>query len=273
MTKYYFHAPNFDSNPESDSAPQLGSILANFNDFDPILNKNNVQYIPESSQNMSACHNFTDTDNRATEAGVGLSATAAEGLLGAADVIYSFLSNKKVVYECETLTTTEFSPDTDFIHDSIMASLNVQEFIDSSVFGNKKVYMVTGLKIATGFSSSTKTGTQHRPCLKISGSGAALGVPVEGGPSINFAISRDRITGIGKTANKIIFAYKVVCIKMKSDGEIDYSYKRGGKYSVDGRNDEDQAAPAEWEVDDVDESWLGGLDYDIIQVDQVDQVA
>ncbi|KXH50684.1 hypothetical protein CSIM01_01533 [Colletotrichum simmondsii] len=269
MTKYYFHAPNFDSNPESDSAPQLGSILANFNDFDPILNQNNIQYIHGSSRNTSVCHNFTDTDNRAIEAGAGLSVTAAQGLLGAADVIYSFLSSKKVVFECEMLETFEFFPDKDFISESIIASPNVQEFINSSVFGNKKVYMVTGLKIATGFSSSTTTETQHRPCLKISGSGAALGVPVEGGPSIDFAINHNQITGTGKTANKVIFAYKVACIKLKSDGDVDYSYKRGGKYSVDNSDGEDQAASPDWEVDDVDESYLGGLHYEMIQVDQV----
>ncbi|KXH61661.1 hypothetical protein CSAL01_03837 [Colletotrichum salicis] len=262
MVKYYFHAPNFDSNPESRSAPRLGSILADIHDFDLILNQDNVQYIPESSQNISVCQNFTDAVDRIIEAGVCLNFTAAQELIGAADMIYSFLLSKKITYNCEMLKMIESFPDMDFISNSIIASPNVQEFIDSSVFGKKKVYMVIGLKIATGSSSSTTTGIQHRPSLKISGNGAALGVPVEGGPSVNFAISRDRSVGTGDTSNTVIFAYKVVRIKLKSDGE-------GGKYSVDDSNDEDQAATAEWEVDDVDETWLGDLPCEITQVDRV----
>ncbi|OAQ75081.1 hypothetical protein VFPFJ_10919 [Purpureocillium lilacinum] len=97
--------------------------------------------------------------------------------------------------------------------------------------------MVTGLKIATGFSSSSTREMQSNPKLKIGVDATPAGMFVQGGPKLDVTVAGKGTLGLGRSANKIIFAYRVIRIKMKWDGEAQYKSRPGGKY---GMNDSDE---------------------------------
>lgn len=90
------------------------------------------------------------------------------------------------------------------------------------------MYMITGLKIATGFSMSSSRETQHSPSLKVALGFGALGVPAEVGPELGLSVGCARTVEQGRALHKIVFAYRVIRIK----------YGSGGKYAADEDSDD-----------------------------------
>lgn len=251
---YYFQAPNFDINPESETAPKLGSIFAKLDQLAAPLNQHERLTIPENLLNRNANTDFSEARNRSLQTEIGINATAAQGIAGSWDLIYALSQDKDTTFRCELLETVEFAPDSEFVTASIIASQRVQRYLENSIFGRKRVYMITGLKIASGFSKSMTKETQHNPSLKVSVSGAAMGVPVDAGPQLGLTIGQGKTVAHGKTVNKIVFAYKVIRIKVKWDGEARYKYKSGGKYTVDDDSDDsDEENEGKWVMESLGE--------------------
>ncbi|KAI8315822.1 hypothetical protein K4K59_000760 [Colletotrichum sp. SAR11_240] len=251
---YYFQAPNFDVNPESEAAPKLGSIFAKLDHLAAPLNQHERLTIPENLINRNANTDFSEARNRSLQTEIGINVTSAQGIVGSGDLIYAFSQDKDATFSCELLETVEFAPDSEFVTASILASQRVQRFLENSIFGRKRVYMITGLKIASGFSKSIATETQHSPSLKAAVSGAAIGMPVDAGPKLGLTIEQGRTVTHGKTLNKIVFAYKVIRIKVRWDGEARYKYKSGGKYTVDDSSDDsDEENKGKWVMESLGE--------------------
>lgn len=255
---YYFQAPTFTINPESDIAPKLGSIFSNLDRLTGPLNQSENAYIPVNLTNQSASTDFRETVSKGVEGAVGLNANIAQGIAGTADVMYAFARDKKNVYRCELLETMEFEPTKEFIVDSITASQRVQKTLNNALPGMKRVYMITGLKIATGFSTSTSKETQHGPMLKVGVDATAFGIPAEAGPEVEFATTNARTISQGPSVNKIVFAYRVVRIRQKRDGQPKWGYKSGGKYGMDEEDSDDEEEEEDaWDVEPLDEGDVG----------------
>ncbi|KAF6801193.1 hypothetical protein CSOJ01_11923 [Colletotrichum sojae] len=169
--------------------------------------------VPERLLNSSGSPEFYATGTRSFQAEIGLNATAAQGLAGSADLVYALANDKQEAYACSLLETVEFAPDQAFVNDSIVASQRL--------------------------SRSTSKETQHGPSLKVAVSGAALGIPVEAGPEAEVILGSGRITAHGPALNKTVFAYRVIRIKVKWDGEARYKHRSGGKYADDDDSDSD----------------------------------
>lgn len=243
---YYFQAPSLDINPESDIAPKLGSIISTPKMLTAPLNQYDRLSIPQSLMNQSVNANFVTFTGSDRGASLGLNAAALQGLAGSVDVTYAFARNNSVVHHCELLETTEFHVTKEFVTQSILASQTVQDFLANSLPFRKRVYMVTGLKIATNFSSSAASEDQYSPTLKVGLDATALGVPLKAGPEIGLTVAKNRAVSHGPALNKIVFAYRVIRIKVKRDGEPQYKYRRGGIYSVD---DDDSDEDEEWDLE------------------------
>ncbi|KAJ3549801.1 hypothetical protein NM208_g303 [Fusarium decemcellulare] len=237
---YYFQAPNLDINPESATAPRLGSIFGTLDTLAAPLNQFDHLSIPDNSSNASTSTKFYETAGRNLNVTTGINANALEGVAGSAAVVYAFARDKQNVYQCELLETKEFEPTKEYVAQCILASQRVQTFLQHSLFGRKHVYMVTGLKIATSFSKSSTNSMQHNPRLEIGIGATALNIPAQAGVQLDVAVGTDRKVAQGPTLNKIVFAYRVVRIKVKHDGEPRYKYKSGGKYGTDDGSDEDE---------------------------------
>jgi hypothetical protein len=243
---YYFQAPNFDINPESDTAPRLGSIFPNLDRLTGPLNQLDHVHVPTNLMNNSASINYTEAVSRNLEGSTGLSVNTPQGIGGSAGLVYAFARDKNNLYRCELLNTEEFEPTKEFVYQSILASQRVQTFLEESLVGRKRVYMITGLKIATGFSRSTSDTTQHNPKLKVAFDATVAGVPLETIPEVDLAIANNRIISHGPSTNRIVFAYRVIKIKLRRDGEVKYRFMDGGKYSTDVESHEETEP---WEIE------------------------
>lgn len=117
--------------------------------------------------------------------------------------------------------------------------------------------MITGLKIATGFSmSSSKTG-QRSPSLKVALGFGALGLPAEAGPGLGFSAGSARTVEQGRALNKIVFAYRVIRIKDRWDGEPRFKYESGGKYAAEEDSDDsDEDGEGKWVLEPLSDDTL-----------------
>ncbi|KAH7091464.1 hypothetical protein FB567DRAFT_546185 [Paraphoma chrysanthemicola] len=248
---YYFQAPSFSIDADCEIAPRLGSIFYSLERLIDPLNQHDHLYIPKTSINTSKIEKLCETKGTGYMAAVGLNANIANGIGGSADVVYALATEKKTKYCCESLETVEFEPSEQFIIDSVMASQRVQATLDKALFGRKRIYMITGLKIATRFSSSTSESSQHGPKMRVGIDATGFGIPVAACPEVELATSRTRSIIHGRTRNKIIFAYRVVRIKQGRSGDASWKYRSGGKYGLG--QDEDEDEDVTWEVEALDE--------------------
>jgi len=246
-TYYYFRAPTFTINPESPTAPKLGSIFSSLKRLTGPLNQYDYVSPTADLKNESATNKFHDATGRSFTGSAGAYASTV-GCLGDGDMVYEFATDKKKSYRCELLETEEFEPNLDFVAQSIAASQKVQDFIADSFVGNKKVYMITGLKIATGFSWTTSSSNEHGPKLKVGVSASPFGVPVEAGPQIDLKFEEVRELSPGKASSKVVYAYRAIKISPKRDGQPKYKDISGGQYGTD-----DDEEKQEWEVEAMDE--------------------
>ncbi|RSL48885.1 hypothetical protein CEP54_012687 [Fusarium duplospermum] len=74
------------------------------------------------------------------------------------------------------------------------------------------------------------------------------------GVQLEFGTGNERTISHGRATNKIVFAYRVVRIKVKRDGEPDYKYRSGGKYDFDEVSDKDEDEEDKWDLEPLDES-------------------
>jgi len=245
---YYFRAPTFDISPESPTAPKLGSIFPSLKRLTGPLNQYDHVSIPPDLRNESAKSDFSDTTGKKIKGRAGVHVDSTIGV-GSGDLVYEFAKDKKNVYCCELLETEEFEPNEDLVAQCINASQRVQNFIAESFLGNKRVYMITGLKIATGFSTMASESSEQDPKLKIGFNAAAFGVPVESGPQFDISLDGSREVSHGRSLSKIVFAYRAIKIS-PSDGRPKYKDISGGQYGLGDDNSEEEQA---WEVYAVDE--------------------
>ena len=91
--------------------------------------------------------------------------------------------------------------------------------------------------------------------LTVGVDATAFGAPVEVGPALELETANKRTVSQGRSLNKIVFAYRVVKIKRKRDGQAKYKYKSGGKYGVDDESDdsEDEDEDGPWDLELLDE--------------------
>ncbi|ROW15184.1 hypothetical protein VPNG_03033 [Cytospora leucostoma] len=237
---YYFQAPSFDIDPDSEIAPKLGSIFPNLHMLTAPLNQDDYVSVPEHVKNRSVLTHFAETVDQSLQAEASVGTNVLQGSTGSIDVIYAFARNKKNIYSCSQLETLEFAPTQEFVNECITASPGVQAFIENSIVGRKRVYMITGLKIATGFTMSSTKATQHSPQLRFAANAMLTGVPLDTGLGLQFDAANSRTVESGQTVNRIVFAYRVIRIKLSWDGLARYKYRSGGRFAVDDGSDEDR---------------------------------
>ncbi|UKZ73152.1 hypothetical protein TrVFT333_000793 [Trichoderma virens FT-333] len=244
---YYFQAPNFDINPDSEVAPRLGSIFSNLETLTAPLNQHDCIAVPKHLMNQSVSTNFNESKGRNFETKVDLNVNVAKGTRWSTDLIYAFGRDKKNVYHCELLETLEFEPNQEFVTECILASQRVQSFLENSLIGRKRVYMITGLKIASGLTKSSTRGNQYSPKLRVAAEATTMG-----GLGLDMNVTNARTVSYGRTLNRIVFAYRAIRIKLKWDGEARYKYKSGGKYDVDDTSDSEDEE--DWDLEPLDEA-------------------
>ncbi|KAK5054729.1 hypothetical protein LTR84_001621 [Exophiala bonariae] len=252
---YYFRAPNFDISPDSATAPRLGSIFSSLKRLTRPLNQDEYVTIPTHLRNNSTKSDFKDTSSKNIDVGGGVYADIASGV-GSAEAIYGFAQDRKHTYACEVLETEEFDPTAEFVQECVFSSKSVQDFIAESFVGNKSVYMITGLKIATGLRMADATSTTQGPSLKVGVSALPFGVPAEAGPKADLKVGTGRDVQFGGSS-KIVFAYRAIKVKSRRDGKVSYKDLSGGEYAIG--KDEGEYGDEGWDLEVLDEEDVGRM--------------
>lgn len=213
MVKSYFLAPNFTTAPPPEGPIKLGSILRNISEFET-LNRT-VQAIPVMQLHpVNKQTGFEIFLGQLHSADFGLTAKVL-GLLGlgtSASIERTKGSNN--LLSCQRLDTFTFDPTESYINES-MKDLGVRSFMRLSRF-RLPVYMVTGLKVARGASSTSSTSR-----LVAIGSDTSLvpsGVPVPVGIKAGYASSTDEGEKWDASTDFIVaFKVRKICLDRKEE--------------------------------------------------------
>ncbi|KAH7127827.1 hypothetical protein B0J13DRAFT_627558 [Dactylonectria estremocensis] len=258
----YFQAPNFDINPDSSTAPKLGSIFSNLDRITSPLNQDDYIDIPKELMNETANSNFTATVNKTVGIAASLNANIAQGIAGTGDLVYAFARSTQDIYQCELLETLEFEPTDQLVADFILASPRVRSFLEHSLLGLKKVYMITGLKVATGFSRSYSREVQNGPKVNFGVDATAFGIPVGAGPGLDLTVENATTISHGRSTTKIVFAYRAIRIKRRRNLEVSFRHKEGGLYSLnesdDSEDSDDDSGKGPWDIEPVSQEERSG---------------
>ncbi|PNP50356.1 hypothetical protein THARTR1_08960 [Trichoderma harzianum] len=196
--------------------------------------------------NHNLSTDFHESESQSFTAKANLGSSIIPGIQGPADLVYAFARDNNDIYNCELLETLEFEPNQEFVTECILASQRVQSFLENSLIGRRRVYMITGLKIAFGLTKSSAKGNHHNPKLRVAAEPTTIG-----GLGLDIAATNSRTVSCGRTLNKIVFAYRAIRIKLKWDGQVRYKYKSGGKYSVEDTSDDEEEDG--WQLEPLDE--------------------
>lgn len=134
---------------------------------------------------------------------------------------------------------------------SLTAS-GVQDYLDACRFYSKKVFMVTGLKIAKDLQVSHNTSNERGGTLHVGVDATPMGIPasVGLGGSITPASSRSITYEI---PSLVVFALRVLRITPK--GKVK-TVTAGTLYFDD--DGDSPALKTEWDMEEIDMSGLGG---------------
>ncbi|EEU46777.1 uncharacterized protein NECHADRAFT_91693 [Fusarium vanettenii 77-13-4] len=149
MVKEYFLAPNFSTGAPPKGPIYLGSILRNISEFEPL--NQTVCTIPETQlYPVDQKTGFEVTLSHLRSTNLGLRAGALELLGVGANASIKWTRGRDTVLSCKRLDTLTFNPTEPYMIEA-MKDPDVLSFIRSGRF-RRSVYMVTGLKVASGAS-------------------------------------------------------------------------------------------------------------------------
>lgn len=216
MVKSYFLAPNFTTAPPPEGPIKLGSILHSISDF-KTLNRT-VQAIPVAQLHpVDERTGFQIYLAQLHSADFSLTAKVL-GLLGlGTSASIERTKGSETLLSCKRLDTFAFEPTESYINESMKDS-KVRSFMRSSRF-RRPVYMVTGLKVARGASSTSSTS--RLVAIRDDISLVPSGIPVPVGEKAGYASSTD-IMEKWDSSTDFIVAFKVRKIWLDRKKEVQH---------------------------------------------------
>ncbi len=262
MPKFeYILAPSFLIDP---NVLPLGSIFSDLDKPTDLLNQYDRGWIPTDSIRKTTIGKFTESSTRSIKADGGLNANIAQGIGGSGDVIFTRSKSTKESYSCSQLDTESFEPDEAYVQQS-MTALDVQEYLGACALWNKKVFMVTGLKIAKDLKVGRDTSDERGGTLNVGVDATALGVPA--GVGLSGSATPATLRSMAYEAPPIVvFAFRVIQIKPKGRFK---TVTTGALYNDEDEDADSSVSEAGWDMEDTDARELSG-DFAVVQVDRAD---
>lgn len=168
------------------------------------------------------------------------------------DIMHTVESAHTDVYNAERLVTEEFAPNAEYI-EKVLQDEGVEEaFVGPS--GKKRMYMITGLKIAYGATKATEVMKMRGVHAHVGLDASAMAAPVTVAPMGHWSSSVKESQSAGKS--DFVFGFKSRVLKRKKSQVKHKAYDRGAQYGL-GQGD-------------VDEGYLEGLNGDAFELENVD---
>ncbi|KAM0551168.1 hypothetical protein ACHAPJ_008510 [Fusarium lateritium] len=212
--KSWFLPPDFTFTP--DGPLQLGAVIPHPSRPTQTLaspRTNHSITLPEIQVLVEANHSHSNDVSRT--AGMSLFSNFIETASASTD----FEANRRHAIEYGTVdheVRSLAAPFTKEFLESIVEVEGVKEHIQSGLFGNKTVYLVSGLRVTNmPFTVTKEKGSGYN--TSVSASGPTGPVPVEIGGSVSSGREKSKIDSYN-TAPGIIFAYRLHAIRVRGNG-------------------------------------------------------
>ncbi|KAK4445203.1 hypothetical protein QBC34DRAFT_473149 [Podospora aff. communis PSN243] len=243
--KTYILPTTFDLPP---SAITLGSLLA-----DPFTPHRTLAILPPSNPTTTTRTNLSVTRSGTNTTSLSLSARLLElaGLKLASEKSLS----RTTTFTATSVTTTFYEPPLEEVYALILATPRAKRIMFGSVLGGK-VFLVTGVQTAVGFTLSAESGVKKGGSLgaEVPLAAAVPGVEVGG----EMGLARERSEGESFTVEgEVVIAYRVVVVRKRGwSRELSLAdYRARDKSRMLG--DDDEMKKEEMEVGEVGSGDLG----------------
>ncbi|KAM0543607.1 hypothetical protein ACHAPJ_012194 [Fusarium lateritium] len=229
--KHYFLSPTR-STPEGPI--RLGSIISTPALADDPINE---EYISLSSVPMDIIEhnepNYRFEMCTSTSGSVGIWASFLQVLGIGGDVTADWSRENSQAWDCENLKTISFRPKLSYIT-QCLEDEGVQSYmrVNKPWLGTSKLYMITGIKVAYGASSTIRYARGKGFNLRFGVDLASQGVPLSVGPEYgrNNAIS---VQQSQDGAEPFVFAFRLRRIKISKKGNLRHeSYDKGAMLCI-----------------------------------------
>lgn len=236
--KTYHIVPTFDLLPPPKGPLALASILAAPNESSRPLDS--LKHIEIPSERVTT---ITETDWRktitsSTNAVAGVYATFLQLSGFGAELSLTREDTLEDVFAFESLTTTSFEPDDEFVANLIKASVPVQRYMEARWYGKRDpVYIVTGYKVVKGAHVRSMLSKSRGAAIKLGGDLTSLGVPVQLGPEVRLDHDRKEETE-WNVDDEMLFAYRLREVRWKRKSVKTKAYNKGAFLDAD-QSDED----------------------------------
>jgi hypothetical protein len=208
--KTYFAVPNLDHPPNH--LITLGQIITS--PSQPWLRLAPPLPIAPNSIAMTVKADWGTQLHRSREHRVGIWAQFAAMILGVgADAEVAFLKKESEIFQFDELQTSFFEPDDAYVEASVVVKEEVAEWVKKNP--RKSVYMVTGIKVASG--------AAHL-CARAKGVDVELRPGVDATPFSGVPVSGGVLAGVGREkgentwfsgSSDFVFAYRLRRIIVK----------------------------------------------------------
>jgi hypothetical protein len=234
--KFYYLAPTLEVPPEGPIT--LGSIIS-----EPrLVNEPINDYLvpPKSYAEKVYLHNAPNSRIQVDSKREGHGGIFADFLqylpLGLSGNIDGKASNKdNEDWTFDNLQTIWFTPSTEYVKKSL-EDRDMQDFIyeNKTWLGRTKLYMVVGVKVAYGASSTISYAQERGGNLHIGFDFTPLGVPITVGPDGGYHQDLT-VTQTGQGGDPFVFAFRLRQVKISPAGDVSHKdYNDGALLSLHG---------------------------------------
>jgi hypothetical protein len=199
--KSYFLAPRFDWG--ADGPVRLGNIVANpSTPHEP----KNIELFPLPTIHESEYLNWKDEKTRRLNGTMGIWAQFLQFLGLGGEVSIDFGESKKDVHQFDKLVTRYIIPEDAYIEER-MQDQKVHDFLEEHKF-KKRVYLITGIKIACKPVASTVVTKEFGTHGKLGADFTSLGAAVSVGPKVDTSSGKTSSTSF-QGGSDFVFAYQL----------------------------------------------------------------
>lgn len=226
--KCYFLAPTRNNPPEGPI--RLGNILASPKSPEDPINTKPFEIEPASVYTHNE-YDWSLVRDKDSGFEFGIWASFLQLIFGIGGAVAaSWTSSHSADWKCKKLCTVEFTPTQAFVSE-IVQNQDVRDYLIDSF--HKKIYMITGLKIASGASAVVKATKERGLNLHIGFDGTSLGIPLSAGPYSNIARKTEEQESFGN-ADDFVFAFRLRQIKVKAKGKVQHkAFTDGAFFDID----------------------------------------
>jgi hypothetical protein len=215
----------------------LGNIIASPWDPEESLNDDPPPLVPTELIRRSEVTDWKWTREFQTSRGGGMFTSFLQALGIGGDVDITTDRSRTEVYDVERMVTLEFTPSKAYLELAILDS-----GVQIALARKRKVYMITGLKLAYGATKALQRMNKRGINAQIGIDASLLGAPVTVGPKGHVTSATTETLSSGRS--DFVFGFKVRLLTNEKGQVATKNHDRGAKYGV-GRRTNDVGAICE----------------------------